>query len=85
MNCLVEIILKSLSDERIESLAETVQSFLIPFLKEQKAELIAKLKEKAAATDTEIDDAFYRAVDVFLESFIPKPADAQCLANAAKK
>lgn len=77
LNWIAEMILKSISDDRIEDLAHKVQAFLIPFMHEQKEALIARLKAKAAATDTELDDAVVRAVDVFLSSFIPK--DAQCL------
>jgi len=82
INLVVGMILNAITDDKIESLAHTVQGFLIPFLREQKAELVRRLKEKAQATDTEIDDAIYHAIDVFLESFIPK--DAQCLIPAKK-
>lgn len=77
MNWIVEMMLKALSQDKIEDLAHTIQAFLIPFLHEQKTALIEKLKAKAAATETELDDAAYHALDVFLSSFIPK--DAQCL------
>lgn len=85
LNFLVEIILKAISDDKIEKLAHTVQSILIPYLHDQKLQLITMLKAKAAKTETDVDDAVYHALDVFLSSFIPNKNDTQCLVAAVKK
>ncbi len=77
INWIVEVILKALSEDKIEHVAQSMQAFIIPFLHEQKDALIFKLKAKASATQTELDDAACHALDVFLGSFIPKPG--QCL------
>lgn len=77
INLVVEMILKAISDEKIEDVAHKIQAFLIPYLHEQKNQIIAKLQIKAQATDTNLDDAAVHALNVFLSSFIPK--DAQCL------
>lgn len=71
LNFLIEMILKAISDDKIEALAEKTKDFLIPFMQVQKDALISGLMAKAAATDTEIDDAVYHALSVFLDSFIP--------------
>lgn len=73
LNLLVDLILKAITDDKIEDLAHKVQAFLLPYLKEQKDAVILKLQAKAAATNTKLDDAAVHALDVFLSSFIPKP------------
>lgn len=82
INFCVEMILKWIADDKIEEMAQKVQDYLIPLLKDQKAALIQKLKLKAAATGTDVDDAVVHAIDVFLESFIPR--DAQCLTGVKR-
>lgn len=82
MNLIVEMLLKAVTDDKIDSLAEKVKSFLIPFLQEQKEVLIDKLMQKAASTSTEIDDAVYHALGVFLDSFIPAKEDFQKICSA---
>lgn len=82
LNFLAGLILSSIKDEKIEQLAHQIQEVFIPLLREQKATLIERLKLKAAETGTELDDAMVHALDVFLESFIPR--DAQCLAEVKR-
>lgn len=79
LNFIVEMILKAITDDKIEDLAEKVKSFLIPFMQDQKNELLAALMAKAAQTDTEIDDAVYHALGVFLDAFIPSEEAVQNL------
>jgi hypothetical protein len=83
LNLIVEFILKAISDDKIQDLASQIKSVMIPFLREQKDALISRLMQKAAATNTPIDDAVYHALDVFLDSFIPKESDAECFAKNA--
>lgn len=78
INLVVEMILKAISDEKIEYVAAQIQAFLIPFLHEQKDVLIARLRARAEETGTTLDDAAVRALDVFLSKFIPTE---QCFAD----
>lgn len=82
LNFLAGLILSAIEDEKIQSLAHKVQEIFIPLMREQKQALIERLKLKAAETGTELDDAMVHALDVFLESFIPR--DAQCLAEVKR-
>jgi hypothetical protein len=78
----VEFLLKQLTQKNVEKLANQIQCFLVPVVRAQKDEIIAKLKAKAKETATPIDDAAYLALDVFFEAFLPDTS--QCFLNLKK-
>jgi hypothetical protein len=71
VNMIVKWILEQVKNGTIEAIADKAKAVVLPWLRDRKDELIARLKEEARKTGTPIDDAFVDWIDIFIEAWIP--------------
>ena len=76
LGMIVNLIVTYLKDGTVQDAAHKIRAVVIPFLHEQKDELIKRLRVEASKTENNIDDAVVDTLEVFLTELLP--TTAQC-------
>lgn len=67
---IVSWLIDNLTEEKVKEWTDAFKQWVLPIILKYKSEVFAKLHEAAADTETELDDAAVRALEMIVDQFI---------------